>query len=110
MANRVARGVVWVAALTLGATAVRAEGGGGKAPDGPAADQAHARLETGRGEVPARHEKRTVLHFDDDSIRGDLTRPDGELVQAPRRVSYGSLVRLRKSFVDRALAGVVRGQ
>ncbi len=57
-----------------------------------------------------RRPKRTVLHFDDDSIRGSLTRPDGELVQAPRRVAEGSLVRLRRSFVDRALASVVRGE
>jgi hypothetical protein len=57
-----------------------------------------------------RRPRRTVLHFDDDSIRGDLTRPDGELVQAPRRVPEGSMVRLRRSFVDRALASVVRGE
>jgi hypothetical protein len=57
-----------------------------------------------------RRPKRTVLHFDDDSIRGDLTRPDGELVQAPRRVAEGSLVRLRRSFLDRALASAVRGE
>ncbi|GAC1553128.1 MAG: hypothetical protein NVS2B9_18240 [Myxococcales bacterium] len=63
-----------------------------------------------RGEGAARTSKRTVLHFEDDSIRGDLTRPDGELVQAPRRVAEGSLVRLRKSFTDRALGGAVRGE
>jgi hypothetical protein len=39
-----------------------------------------------------------------------LTRPDGELVQAPRRVAEGSLVRLRRSFLDRALASAVRGE
>jgi hypothetical protein len=63
-----------------------------------------------RAPLPGHLPKRTVLHFEDDSIRGDLTRPDGELVQAPRRVVEGSLVRLRKSFIDRALAGAVRGE
>lgn len=58
---------------------------------------------------PAGRAKRTVLHFDDDSIRGDITRPDGELVQAPRKVSESSLLRIRQSFLDRALAGAVRG-
>lgn len=53
---------------------------------------------------------RTVLHFGEDDIRGGITRPDGELVQAPRRVSEGSLLRIRRSFVDRALASVARGQ
>jgi hypothetical protein len=52
------------------------------------------------GPAPVR---RTVLHFGEDDIRGDLTRPDGELVQAPRKVTQPSLLRVRKSFVDRAL-------
>lgn len=58
---------------------------------------------------PASRSRRTVLHFDDDSIRGDLTRPDGELVQAPRKVEESSLLRVRRSFIDRALAGAARG-
>ena len=54
--------------------------------------------------------KRTVLRFDDDSIHGDLTRPDGELVQAPRRPAQQSLLRVRRNFLDRALAGASRGE
>ena len=54
--------------------------------------------------------RRTVLHFGEDDIRGDITRPDGELVQAPRKAAQPSMVRVRKSFVDRALAGAARGQ
>ncbi len=54
--------------------------------------------------------RRTVLHFGEDDIRGDLTRPDGELVQAPRKMAQPSLVRVRRSFVDRALAAPARGQ
>lgn len=53
--------------------------------------------------------RRTVLHFGEDDIRGDLTRPDGELVQAPRRASQPSMLRVRKSFVDRALEAPARG-
>jgi hypothetical protein len=59
--------------------------------------------------APARP-RRTVIHFGEDDIRGDITRPDGELVQAPRRVSEGTLLRIRRSFVDRALAGAARGE
>jgi hypothetical protein len=62
-----------------------------------------------REEAPARP-RRTVLHFGEDDIRGALTRPDGELVQAPRRVNEGTLLRMRRSFVDRALSGVARGE
>lgn len=75
-----------------------------------AADAADAQVGRSGAEGQASRPKRTVLHFEDDSIRGDLTRPDGELVQAPRRVAEGSLVRLRRSFTDRALASVVRGE
>jgi hypothetical protein len=51
-----------------------------------------------------------VIHFGEDDIRGDITRPDGELVQAPRKMTEGSLLRMRRSFVDRALSGAARGE
>ncbi len=54
--------------------------------------------------------RRTVLHFGEDDIRGDITRPDGELVQAPRKVSEQSLLRVRRSFTDRALAAPLHGR
>ena len=54
--------------------------------------------------------RRTILHFGEDDIRGDITRPDGELVQAPRKVDEQSLLRVRRSFVDRALAAPLRGR
>jgi hypothetical protein len=59
--------------------------------------------------APARP-RRTVIHFGEEDIRGDITRPDGELVQAPRRVSEGTLLRIRRSFIDRALSGAARGE
>lgn len=59
---------------------------------------------------PAAHKKRTVLKFGEDGIHGDLTRPDGELVQAPRKPSQPSLLRVRRNFLDRALSGAQRGQ
>jgi hypothetical protein len=57
-----------------------------------------------------REHKRTVLRFGEDDIYGDLTRPDGELVQAPRKPAQPSLLRVRKNFLDRALSGAARGQ
>jgi len=59
---------------------------------------------------PPERQRRTILHFGEDDIRGDITRPDGELVQAPRKVAEQSLVRVRKSFLDRALAAPLRGR
>lgn len=63
------------------------------------------------GKAPApQRARRTILHFGEEDIRGDITRPDGELVQAPRRVTEPSLLRVRRSFVDRALAAPLQGR
>jgi hypothetical protein len=63
------------------------------------------------GKAPAgERPRRTILHFGEEDIRGDITRPDGELVQAPRRVSEPSLLRVRRSFVDRALAAPLQSR
>ena len=71
-----------------------------------AAAGSHAAAEPAAGQRP----RRTILHFGEDDIRGDITRPDGELVQAPRKVDEQSLLRVRRSFVDRALAAPLRGR
>jgi len=63
-----------------------------------------------RTDQPAARPRRTIIHFGEDDIRGDITRPDGELVQAPRRVAEGTLLRMRRSFIDRALSGAARGE
>jgi len=63
-----------------------------------------------RSDQPSARPRRTIIHFGEDDIRGDITRPDGELVQAPRRVAEGSLLRMRRSFIDRALSGAARGE
>lgn len=60
-------------------------------------------------QAPAQRPRRTILHFGEDDIRGGITRPDGELVQAPRKVSEPSLIRVRRSFVDRALSAPLGG-
>ncbi len=79
---------LWLAAAAAAAIAAHeARAGAAEAASGPQGKQ-----------------RRTVLHFGEDDIRAGLTRPDGELVQAPRRVQQESLLRVRRSFVDRALA------
>jgi len=74
------------------------------------AESAKATPAQQRTEQPAARPRRTIIHFGEDDIRGDITRPDGELVQAPRRVAEGSLLRMRRSFIDRALSGAARGE
>ncbi len=68
--------------------------------------QAAAREATASPQRP----RRTILHFGEEDIRGGIKRPDGELVQAPRKVDEPSLVRVRRSFVDRALAAPLAGR
>jgi hypothetical protein len=74
-----------------------------------AAGAAAGRQADSRQPVPQRP-RRTILHFGEDDIRGDITRPDGELVQAPRKVAEPSMLRVRRSFVDRALAAPLQGR
>ena len=47
------------------------------------------------------YEKKTVINFDDDTIQGDLTRPDGEYVEARKRVSHSSLIRIREDWREK---------
>ena len=75
-----------------------------------AVDRPQSRLAAQTSEPAPARPRRTVIHFGEDDIRGDITRPDGELVQAPRRVSEGTLLRIRRSFIDRALSGAARGE
>jgi hypothetical protein len=74
-----------------------------------ATSAAAAREADSKQSVPQRP-RRTILHFGEDDIRGDITRPDGELVQAPRKVAEPSMLRVRRSFVDRALAAPLLGR
>jgi len=52
------------------------------------------------------YEKVTELDFDDDTIQGDLTRPDGEFVEAKGRVKHSNLIKVRESFRDQVLESV----
>lgn len=47
------------------------------------------------------YEKKTVINFDDDTIQGDLTRPDGEYVEARKRVNHSNLIKIRENWRDK---------
>ena len=47
------------------------------------------------------YEKKTVINFDDDTIQGDLTRPDGEYVEARKRVTHSNLIKIREDWRDK---------
>jgi hypothetical protein len=49
------------------------------------------------------YEKKTVINFDDDTIQGDLTRPDGEYVEARKRVNHSNLIKIREEWRDKVM-------
>jgi hypothetical protein len=49
------------------------------------------------------YEKKTVINFEDDTIQGDLTRPDGEYIEARKKVNHSNLIRVREEFRTKVL-------
>jgi len=53
-----------------------------------------------------RYQKTTVYDFESDTIEGDLTRPDGEYVEARKEVKHTNLIRIRDNFKDEVMQSV----
>jgi len=49
------------------------------------------------------YEKKTVINFEDDTIEGDLKRPDGEYVEARRRVNHSNLIQIREDWREKVM-------
>ena len=58
------------------------------------------------GEGNVRYNKTTTYDFEDDTIEGDLTKPDGEYVEARKRVKHSKLIRIREEFKDKVMQSV----
>ncbi len=52
------------------------------------------------------YKKKTVYNFDDDTITGDLTRPDQEFLTGRKLARHKSLIRIRQNFKERVLQSV----
>ncbi|MEO1334798.1 MAG: adventurous gliding motility protein CglF [Myxococcota bacterium] len=52
------------------------------------------------------YKKKTVFSFEDDTIDGDLTRPDGAYVESRKRIRHSNLIKIRDNFRDRILKSV----
>ena len=50
--------------------------------------------------------KTTIINFEDETIEGDLTRPDGEYVEAASRVRHSNLIRIREDFREQVMQSV----
>jgi hypothetical protein len=44
------------------------------------------------------YQRKTVINFDDDTIEGDLKTPDGQYLDARKKVRHQSLIRIRREF------------
>lgn len=58
------------------------------------------------GEGGVKYAKTTEINFEDDTIEGDLTKPDGEYVEARKKVRHSNLIRIREEFKDKVLQSV----
>ncbi len=70
------------------------------APLGVSAQEAKA-----QAQPPPRveYEKKTVINFEDDTIEGDLKRPDGEYVEARQKVDHSNLIRVREDWREKVM-------
>lgn len=59
-----------------------------------------------KGEENVRYSKTTTISFEDDTIEGDLTKPDGEYVEARKRVKHSNLIRVREEFKEKVMQSV----
>ena len=75
-----------------GPPAAGASGGGGGSAGGAGGDDANTT-----------YKAKTVYDFEDDTVEGDLQRPDGELVSAQKKAEHSSLIEIRKDFIPEML-------
>jgi hypothetical protein len=59
-----------------------------------------------KGGDAGNYKKQTEYSFEDDTIEGDLTRPDGEYVEARTKVKHSNLVKIREEFKDKVMQSV----
>jgi hypothetical protein len=57
----------------------------------------------GGGDDNVQYKAKTVYDFEDDTVEGDLQRPDGELVDSMRKVKHSSLIEIRPDFIPEML-------
>jgi hypothetical protein len=58
------------------------------------------------GEEKAKYSKTTTINFEDDTIEGDLTKPDGEYLEARKKVKHSNLIRIREEFREEVMESV----
>ena len=54
-------------------------------------------------EPKVEYPKKTVINFEDDTIEGDLKRPDGEYVEVKKKVDHSNLIKIRENWREKVL-------
>lgn len=67
---------------------------------------AFAQDASGNKGTKAANSKLQVIDFEEDTIEGDLSRPDGEYIEARRKVQHSNLIRVREEFKASMLKSV----
>jgi hypothetical protein len=67
---------------------------------------AFAQAKKGGDDANVRYNKTTTINFEDDTIEGDLTKPDGEYVEARKKVKHSNMIRVREHFKDKVMQSV----
>ena len=49
------------------------------------------------------YKKETKYDFDDDTVEGDLVKPDGEMIGSAGKVKHSSLIKIRQHFIPEML-------
>jgi hypothetical protein len=49
------------------------------------------------------YKKETKYDFDDDTVEGDLVRPEGEMVGTAGKAKHSSLIKIRQNFIPEML-------
>ncbi|HAA58741.1 MAG TPA: hypothetical protein DCE42_28525 [Myxococcales bacterium] len=52
------------------------------------------------------YQKKTVYDFSSDTIAGDLTRPDGEYIEARRGIKHQRLIKLREHWKKKMVQSI----
>ena len=52
------------------------------------------------------YKQKTVYDFDDDTVEGDLVRPDGEFIDSKKNAKHSSLIKIRENFIPEMLKSV----
>ena len=73
------------------------------AEDKAAAGGGAAAADKGGGDDNVQYKAKTVYDFEDDTVEGDLQRPDGELVSSQKKAEHSSLIEIRKDFIPEML-------